>query len=155
MDSKAIRRRNLKALIKRFRTQRALADKAALSVAHVSQLNTGNREMGDPVARRIETHLALGLGWMDNVHDDATPDLPLSIEEPRAYYGGTAEKRQLLLLFERLTQEQRRGFIAELQAAVRANETVLRELRVTDVTASAAAPEPASPARARTRMETP
>jgi len=72
---KEIRKSNLKLLIKRVGTQRALAEICGLAPAHVSQMVTNNRSMGDEVARRIEDALSLGHGWMDN---DAT--LPTNTE---------------------------------------------------------------------------
>lgn len=65
MDIKTIRRNNLRALIQQHGTQKKLADAAALSVAHVSHMNTGHRAVGDKIARHIEQQLGLPFGWMD------------------------------------------------------------------------------------------
>lgn len=63
--AKEIRKSNLKTLIKQIGTQRVLAETCGLAPAHVSQMVTGNRSMGDEVARRIEDSLNLDYGWMD------------------------------------------------------------------------------------------
>ncbi len=65
---RTIRKENLLALIARFGSQRALARKAGLVPAHVSQMVTERRNMGDEVARRIEKNLNLADGHMDLQH---------------------------------------------------------------------------------------
>ena len=47
-----------------------------LSVAQVSHLLTGVREIGEAIARRIEEALKLEMGWMDR---NANPSLSESI----------------------------------------------------------------------------
>lgn len=58
------RRNNLVKLIGAG-TQVAFAEKTETSAAHVSQMVNGTRDMGDDVARRIESKLALPRGAMD------------------------------------------------------------------------------------------
>ena len=60
------RRDNLRRLLANYPTQRHFADAVGLSVAQVSHLLTGVREMGEEIARRIEEALGLEMGWMDH-----------------------------------------------------------------------------------------
>ncbi len=65
---RTIRKENLLAQIARFGSQRAFAQRAGLAPAHVSQMVTERRNMGDEVARRIERNLNLADGHMDLQH---------------------------------------------------------------------------------------
>ena len=65
------RRDNLKRLLADYPTQRHFAEAVGLSVAQVSHLVTGVREMGEEIARRIEEALGLEMGWMDRSVDAA------------------------------------------------------------------------------------
>ena len=68
------RRNNLKRLLADYPTQRHFADAVGLSVAQVSHLLTGFREMGEEIARRIEEALKLEMGWMDRDADASLSD---------------------------------------------------------------------------------
>ena len=63
------RRENLKRLLANYPTQRHFADAVGLSVAQVSHLVTGVREMGEEIARRIEQTLGFEMGFMDREVD--------------------------------------------------------------------------------------
>lgn len=108
MENKAIRRARLKMLIDRYATQkkgqRHLAEDTGSNVAHLSQLMTGNRKMGDEVARRIEEKLNLGRGWMDKPIDGAP--------EPEPTLKLTIAEKTLLLLF-RDCDEKGQEFVME------------------------------------------
>lgn len=65
------RRNNLKRLLADYPTQRHFADAVGLSVAQVSHLLTGVREMGEEIARRIEEALKLEMGRMDRDADSS------------------------------------------------------------------------------------
>lgn len=65
------RRNNLKRLLADYPTQRHFADAVGLSVAQVSHLLTGVREMGEEIARRIEEALKLEMGGMDRDADSS------------------------------------------------------------------------------------
>lgn len=65
MDTKTIRRNNLRLLRDQYDSQKAFAEAVRMDPGHVSQINTGHRQMGDKVARDIETVLHLPFGWMD------------------------------------------------------------------------------------------
>ncbi len=68
MNIKTIRKANLLEQIDRFNSQREFSEKVGLTPAHVSQMVTGRRNMGDVVARRIESGLDLPEGYMDVQH---------------------------------------------------------------------------------------
>lgn len=78
VDSKTIRRNNLRQLFGQYGSQKAFAEAAGLDPGHVSQMNTGHRAVGDKIARHIETALKLTHGWMDAQHHAA--------EQERAVY---------------------------------------------------------------------
>jgi transcriptional regulator with XRE-family HTH domain len=68
MNIKTIRKANLLEQIARFHSQREFSERVGLTPAHVSQMVTGRRNMGDVVARRIEAGLDLPEGYMDVQH---------------------------------------------------------------------------------------
>jgi transcriptional regulator with XRE-family HTH domain len=68
MNIRTIRKANLLEQIDRFDSQRAFSEQVGLTPAHVSQMVTGRRNMGDVVARRIEFGLDLPEGYMDVQH---------------------------------------------------------------------------------------
>lgn len=76
MDIYAIRKQNLIALIG-ARRKNACAQKWEMSAAHLSQILSDKTEknLGDDVARRIETLEGLERGWLDQLRDVATAPL--------------------------------------------------------------------------------
>lgn len=54
VDSKTIRRNNLRQLFGQYGSQKAFAEAAGLDPGHVSQMNTGHRAVGDKIARHSE-----------------------------------------------------------------------------------------------------
>lgn len=71
-----IRHENLVALIKELGTSEAVADASQTNPVYISQLlnrapdsKTGKpRQIGDPLARKLEAGCGKPEGWMDNVH---------------------------------------------------------------------------------------
>lgn len=76
MDVKQIRVENLRRLLKERSggNQRKFADDYGLSKAHISQMMTRHRDMGDKKARDIEKLLKLERGFMDAQHDEFPRD---------------------------------------------------------------------------------
>lgn len=76
MDIYAIRKQNLIALIG-ARRKNACAQKWEMSAAHLSQILSDKTEknLGDDVARRIETLEGLERGWLDQLRDVSTAPL--------------------------------------------------------------------------------
>lgn len=75
-----IRLGNLAILVEEFGSQDALAEKVATSPVYISQLlnqtpdsKTGKpRQVGDPLARRLESNCSKEIGWMDHEHPPLT-----------------------------------------------------------------------------------
>lgn len=114
MDIYAIRKQNLIALIG-TRRKNACAQKWEMSAAHLSQILSDKTEknLGDDVARRIETLEGLERGWLDQLRDvstapldegssSATPqsaaDIVRAMLETRAGKSISPEARERLLL---------------------------------------------------------
>lgn len=76
MDVKEIRAANLKRYIRDLagNNQRQFADAYGLNAAHVSQMCTRHRDIGDKIARKIEVALRLGHGAMDRLPDGLSVD---------------------------------------------------------------------------------
>lgn len=73
-----IRKRNLEKLIAKLGLGKGeFAAMIYISPSYLSQILSlkTKRNMGDYVARKIETTLCLPKGWMDNLHDDDVPPL--------------------------------------------------------------------------------
>ncbi|EPZ8124484.1 MULTISPECIES: S24 family peptidase [Yersinia] len=75
METKDFRRNNLRALMGSFiqegKTKAQFADAIGLPASQLSQLvsNNATRNVGDIIARRVESNLGLTKGWMDVPHD--------------------------------------------------------------------------------------
>lgn len=78
MDISEIRRRNLLLLLERYEQDKDFAAQVGIGTTYLSRLKRpGEREMGGPIARRIEERLKLPYGWMDALHaDDGEPVEP-------------------------------------------------------------------------------
>ena len=86
MDINGIRLRNYRVLLLEFRArpdQAALpehglltrfAAAAGVSPRYLSHINNGRKNIGDTVARQLESGFALPHGWMDNDHDPELTD---------------------------------------------------------------------------------
>jgi len=85
MDSKQIRRRNLRQLINEVGTQARLAELVGTKPTYISQIlsPTAVGEIGDSLARRIEKALRKPRGWLDLPH--YLPDAP-AVGEPGQTY---------------------------------------------------------------------
>jgi plasmid maintenance system antidote protein VapI len=103
---RTIRRENLLAQIAQFSSQREFAEKAGLAPAHVSQMVTERRNMGDEVARRIEKNLNLADGHMDLQHQPQG----YAFESPVRNRNRVAESdaETLKALLQKLERMQRR-----------------------------------------------
>lgn len=76
---KEIRRVNFESLLRQHKARRGLlkdfATSHGMDVSHCSQIKIGNREIGDELARRIESkHVPkLPLGWLDKEQHEHDP----------------------------------------------------------------------------------
>ncbi|MEW8506848.1 MAG: hypothetical protein AB2598_09065 [Candidatus Thiodiazotropha sp.] len=103
VNIRTIRKANLLAQIARFGSQRAFAEEAGLVPAHVSQMVTERRNMGDEVARRIEKNLDLADGYMDLQHQRGDYTLRETCSAPNRVAENDSEAlRDLLLKGERI-----------------------------------------------------
>lgn len=105
MSVHEFRKTNLERLIKDYgdgiiERFAALADQ---NPSYLSQIRTGNRGMGNRVARRIETTLGLPDAWMDVNHEDQSAELPVAREQ---------------VFYRRLTREQREAVTVIIEAMV-------------------------------------
>jgi plasmid maintenance system antidote protein VapI len=126
VNIRTIRKDNLLAQIARFGTQRAFAEEAGLAPAHVSQMVTERRQMGDEVARRIEKNLNLTDGYMDLQHgpssyqaqseanhrnrvadNDNETLQSLLLKVDRMRHGMSAKTRKVILRIERAAAEDK------------------------------------------------
>jgi len=117
MDVKEIRVENLRRLIddRAKGNQRQFAEDHELNKAHVSQMLTRHRDMGDKVARQLEKKLGLAHGFMDRRHDDKQmflTDDELALIE--AYRSATPPHRIVAHNYLRATPEQRDMFSEEI-----------------------------------------
>lgn len=77
METKDIRRQNLRALINEHTlnglSRAAFAEKVGVTASQLSQVASPKfvRNIGDLLARRVESAFGLPAGWMDNIHSDA------------------------------------------------------------------------------------
>lgn len=64
-----IRRANLHLLMRRYDKQVVLAEALGLAPAFMSALLSGERNMGEKLARKVEQRLGESSGWLDQPHD--------------------------------------------------------------------------------------
>lgn len=107
MDSKQIRKIRLKQLVAREKdaggSQASLAKRVDTDPAYLSQiLGKEGRDVGDDLARRLETACSLPYGWMDSLGDSG-----LEI---------TSEAMELALLIDDLPEAQRAALKATAEA---------------------------------------
>lgn len=134
MEAKEIRRGNMEALALVEGGLTGLAERAGTSDRLLSQIRNGTRNMGARLARKFEERLGIPHGWMDVEHApsaaDTSGEIAFSrVEQPMlALYGLAADQQaRLLALFDKLTTHQQNEFFKDIEAAVAANEAVLRE----------------------------
>jgi plasmid maintenance system antidote protein VapI len=128
INIRTIRKSNLLAQIDRFGSQRAFAEQAGLAPAHVSQMVTDRRNMGDEVARRIEKNLDLSEGYMDLQHHNRD----YSARDYAGHRNRIAENdsealQTILLKFDRVEE-----LSAKTRRAIERIERAARESRLTD-----------------------
>jgi hypothetical protein len=108
MTSEDIRRTNLRKLVAEFGTAVALAEAANTNEKYISQILGSARNLGNRLARRIETVASKETGWLDYDHDagglvvtrtDMAPD---EAELLRLYRKASIAKRRLMIELGRL-----------------------------------------------------
>ena len=83
MDISAIRRDNLRRLVREYGGQAKLAERVDTDPAYISQILSPRTraDMGNRFARKVEEQLNLPRGWMDQPRDGAT-----TLRDPSATY---------------------------------------------------------------------
>lgn len=97
-----IRRFHLRRLLEGYPTQRQFAEATDLSAAHISQMLNGAREVGDLVARRIESSLGLDPGVMDRAEISEPMDLENLLKQVLP-----SDKLKLLNDYDKLSQKHK------------------------------------------------
>jgi len=69
LDIKEIRRNNLELAIKKIGSAAKLYAASGVSPSAISQMRSGTKNIGEKIARKIETALTLPVAWMDQAHD--------------------------------------------------------------------------------------
>jgi transcriptional regulator with XRE-family HTH domain len=70
------KQQRLASLVSRYKSQREFAEAVGMASAHVSQVLSGARNLGEAVARRIEHRLQLPHGWLEGTEDGPAVRLP-------------------------------------------------------------------------------
>jgi len=93
-----------------------------VSQAHLYQMRTGRRNVGDKIARRIEKRKRLPEGWMD--HDHA----PEGLEEALGHHVLSDEARGVADVWDSLPENVRHALLAFLNTMVAEGSPTLRRL---------------------------
>lgn len=95
-----VRQQNLSRLLTRYRRQQAMADAIGMSVQYLNQLFLGKRNLGEKMARKIETKLGLERGWLDVPEgEEMTPNEVAATLLKKM----TPDQVKLLLQYQRLS----------------------------------------------------
>lgn len=101
MAASEFRRTNLESLIQEYGTIERLSDLSDQSPSYISQVRNGTRNMGNKVARKVESELGLPAGWMDLDHQGQRPTDTVPVE---------------LTYFRKLSREQREAVVLILRS---------------------------------------
>lgn len=84
MDATQNRQTNFLALFRAFRDQhpdeptrgmlKKFSEKVEISDRYLSHVKCGRKQLGAALARQMETKCGKPHGWLDQVHDDGTPE---------------------------------------------------------------------------------
>ena len=88
MDATTTRQQNFIVIYKEFRENyqkqhpeqpnrgllKLFAEKMQMSQAHLSHIKCGRKQIGSSVARQIEEFSGKPHGWLDQTHDESTPE---------------------------------------------------------------------------------
>lgn len=93
LDSKEIRRRNLRALIEENGTAAGLAEKAQTSAAYISQILSAKTKafVGDVLARKLESAMQKPHGWMDTLHYELSEGHKSASQQTLGEYTGSED----------------------------------------------------------------
>ncbi|MGD8911445.1 MAG: hypothetical protein PVJ68_01710 [Candidatus Thiodiazotropha sp.] len=129
VNIRTIRKDNLLTQIARFGSQRAFAEQAGLAPAHVSQMVTDRRQMGDEVARRIERNLNLADGHMDLQHRQSNYETQPPASQQNRIADNDSETLQSLLL---KVDQMRQGMSLKTRKVILRIERAAAEGKLSD-----------------------
>ncbi len=100
MDVRGIRRNNLARLIAEAGGQKALAARAGVSAAYLSQVLSERvrRNVGHNLARRLEEGMSKPYGWMDVLDPAGVSDRVCEVDAPERAYGELSPRRRRLMI---------------------------------------------------------
>jgi hypothetical protein len=122
MNSKEIRRKNLRELVRKADSGAAFAKQADIAPSLLSQILSQNptRNIGDKLARKIEERLRLPSGWLDSNHTPEASSAPINQADSR---DKSADRYRALLALGAMIEDFTPAEFAELEAQV---ELILR-----------------------------
>ncbi len=94
--------------------------------AHLRSAQRGPYQMGDAMARQIETKLGLPRGWMDNPENATAEDSLLPTTNDSAAHGLSADALQIAKLFDLIP---RKDLIKRAQAQMACAQTIINLLQ--------------------------
>lgn len=117
MDIKQIRRANMISLIEQEPSKAAFARKVGTDPAYISQLlsTKTKAEIGNDLARSIETAYRKPHGWMDREHG--------AVEE-----APSGEYSALIAAWDLLTRDEKEPILSDIQRRAAHNQAVVEEL---------------------------
>ena len=102
-----VRLLNLRKLIAEFGSQAKLADTVGITASVISQLVTGHRDIGEKLARKIESGSGRPALWLDKSSN--------GVEEERAEHHAGISLRDL---WESSSPEERAEFLSDLASKI-------------------------------------
>jgi transcriptional regulator with XRE-family HTH domain len=78
---KEIRRYHFQRLLEGFSTQQQFAEVIGVAQGQISLVVSGHRQIGDRVARRIETNMGLPNGYLDHTEQTGTVDPEILLKQ--------------------------------------------------------------------------
>lgn len=105
-----IRRHNLQLVLSSLGghgAQKKLSDKLGIYSSHISNIQRGRDEIGESMARRIETVMGLSSGWMDQPHAAMNEDAP-NADPPDPTPEAAVLDARLMTLWKQLSVERQR-----------------------------------------------
>lgn len=102
-----IRRQNLLLILDSLGghgAQKKLSDKLGVYSSYISNIRMGQKEIGEEIARKIETAMSLSPGWMDQPHSTMNEEAPIHDPTPEE----TVLDARLMTLWKQLPAERQR-----------------------------------------------
>lgn len=85
--------------------------------SYLSQLMNGTASFGERAARRLETDLGMGAGYLDRTQEEETQSLDTFLKGPGAGFVNADELIELILLYKQSTIKGRNFILQSARAA--------------------------------------